>query len=252
MGLPLVAYKIASKLLPTHPVPLRLWFGPLRGHKVCANYGLRPNYLFGGYEAKVAGILLDYVQPGQVAYDIGANIGYMSMIMALKAGEKGKVYSFEPAPNAYGMLEANSHLNRDILFEPKRVAIADKVGKETFSFFDYDVVSRLGDHSGEYSDAQVIDVEVFTLDHYINVAGIPKPDFLKIDVEGAEMRVLSGMTEVITEKHPTMLIEVHSPELSVEVVPFCEEHGYNCEIVAEEFPQHVLCTAAPARNNTEP
>jgi FkbM family methyltransferase len=223
--------------------------GPLRGRRLCANYALRPNYLLGTYEQQTADTVWKNLQPGQVAYDIGANIGYLSLVMARRVGGDGRVFSFEPAPNAYAVLEMNARINRDIQFKPVHIALADATGSEPFSFFDYDVVSRLGDHSQNWSDAKVIDVTVETLDHYSEAAELPPPHFVKIDVEGAEMRVLRGMEQTLQHARPTLLIEVHSDDLEREVHDFCVDLGYTCQAVSDEKPKHLLFTCEGERQN---
>jgi FkbM family methyltransferase len=249
LGVPLKLYQLVARVFPKRPIALRMISGPLRGRKLCANYALRPNYLLGTYEQRTADTVWSNLSPGQVAYDIGANIGYLSLVMARRVGPGGKVFSFEPAPNAYSVLQMNARVNRDIQFQPVHIALADTTGSEPFSFFDYDVVSRLGDHSQDWSDANVIDVTVETLDHYRETAELPSPNFVKIDVEGAEMRVLRGMEQTLRHARPTLLIEVHSDELEEEVRDYCVNLGYTCRAVSDEKPKHLLLTNEGERKN---
>lgn len=229
-----------SKFVPAKPIIKKVWSGPLAGSQLYANYANRPHFLLGTYERRLVEAINANLSPGQIAYDIGANIGYVSLVMARMTSPGGKVYAFEPAPNAYAMLETNSRLNKDLPFETFHMAIADEIGQETFSFFDFDVVSRLGNHSSEYKDAHLTEVKVETLDNLVANAGLPPPDFAKIDVEGAEMRVLLGMEMILKSKKPRLLIEIHSEELDAEIRPYLAKWGYNAEIISANIPKHIL------------
>ena len=100
-----------------------------------------------------------------------------------------------------------------VAFEAHQFALADQVGLQSFSDFDYDLVGRLGDPSAVYSDARVISVQVETVDNLIDQGRIPPPDLAKIDVEGAELAVLTGMDRTLREKRPILIIELHGPEI---------------------------------------
>lgn len=199
------------------------------------------------------------VKKGDIAYDIGANVGYETLVMAqvVNGGSnlQGKVYSFEPGPVAFRTLVTNALLNSQLAIEPIQLALSDTIGVAPFSSFDYDLVSRLGDHKAAYSDADVIYVRVSTLDDFIKTFHLPEPDFVKIDVEGFEMHVLRGMQQILTAKHPTLMIELHRPEGSDEsapdygdeVVEFLSPLGYKCSFIQDQVPRHVLCTYPKAR-----
>jgi FkbM family methyltransferase len=150
------------------------------------------------------------------------------------------------------MLSTNSLINPQFQIEPIQVALSDTSGIAQFSFFDYDLVSRLGDHKNNYADAQVTYVRVETLDSYVEQFHLPPPDFVKIDVEGSELLVLHGMQKILASKHPTLLIEVHRPEDSDEtaadygdqVVDFLSARGYCCSFIQHQVPRQVLCTGS--------
>jgi FkbM family methyltransferase len=219
--------------------------GPLRGRRFCANYSLRPHYLLGRYERPVIEILRNRIKPGQVAYDIGANTGYLSLVMAQLAGargERGQVYAFEPTPSAFRLLVTNSVLNPDLPVQAFALALSDSVGVEPFSCFEFDLVSRLGDHSQKYGDAAVIRTRVETLDHFFTEFALRPPHFLKIDVEGAELQVLRGGKALLREYRPTVLVEIHSPELEEAALQMMRELRYDCTTVSAEMPRHLLFT----------
>ncbi|HEV2474703.1 MAG TPA: FkbM family methyltransferase [Chthonomonadales bacterium] len=229
-----------AKALPSRPVFLPILGGPLRGRLFCASYSLRPAYLVGTYERPVAQAIVANLRPGAVAYDVGANIGYLSLIMARQVGRKGQVYAFEPSPSSYRILETNGQLNRKLPLRGFPVAVADRSGVESFSFFQYDLVSRLGDCSRRYDDCTVIKVIVEPLDRMIATLGLRLPDFVKIDVEGAEERVLEGMRDTLLEAHPTLLLETHTDELERSTAARLQEIGYCVTVLSGKPPRHLL------------
>ncbi|HZF97226.1 MAG TPA: FkbM family methyltransferase [Pseudoxanthomonas sp.] len=234
-----------ARVVPSGSRILPVLGGPLRGRRFCANYSLRPHYLLGHYERPVTQILRELIQPGQIAYDIGANTGYLSLVMAqlVRArGERGQVYAFEPTPSAFRLLVTNSVLNQDLPIQAFSLALSDSVGVEPFSCFEFDLVSRLGDHSEKYGDAAVIRTRVETLDHFFTEFALQPPHFLKIDVEGAELQVLRGGKALLGEYRPTVLVETHSDELDEGVLRMMRELRYDCTTVSAGMPRHLLFT----------
>jgi FkbM family methyltransferase len=231
-----VAYRQAARLLPRRPVTLPLLAGPLWGRRFCANYAMRPQYLFGSYERPVIRWLSSRLRPGMVVYDVGANVGYLSAVMSRAVGPTGAVYAFEPSPHAYSTLAVNAVLAG---FHASPIALADVDGEEVFSDFEYDLVSRLGDHSERFSDARLITAQVRTADRLIE-QGLPSPHFVKIDVEGAEARVLDGMDRTLKTNHPTLLIELHSRELERAVNRRLRRHRYSAVTIRRQEPVLVV------------
>lgn len=251
MSLKMSVFRAFIAFLPDKPTIMRVLGGPLGGRKVCCNFKHRPFYLIGRYEREVVDTIMQTVQPGQVIYDIGANIGYISLLLAKLTSAKagGIVHAFEPAPNAFRQLNTNMQLNQDLPISAYQVALSNFSGIAAFSFFDYDVVSRLGDHTEKFADAKKTNVMVETMDTYIEKFNIAPPDFIKMDVEGAEMDVLKGMENTLKTHHPTMLIETHSLEeesgkytidLGDKVYEYLTEVGYKCEFIQNSHPRQLL------------
>jgi FkbM family methyltransferase len=229
-----------AHVLPTDatwPIPA----GPLAGLRMRANFSMRPHFLLGAYERGVARALRANLGQGQIAYDVGANVGYLSLVMSRAVGPTGRVYAFEPSPHAFRSLESNSRVNPSCTFEALQVALADHVGQEPFSDFDYDLVARLGDHSAEYSNARVMKVQVETVDHLVDQGRIPPPDLAKIDVEGAELAVLAGMDRMLREQRPKLVIEIHGSEIEREVDSRLRALSYEIETLTEGDPKQILC-----------
>lgn len=234
--------RLASRVLPAAPITLPIAGGPLRGKLFRADFSRRPQYLLGTYERPATRAICEWLRPGQVGYDIGANIGYMALVMARAVGPAGCVVAFEPSPHAFALLSVNATRSRALHVDARQLALADVEGEETFSDFDYDLVSRFGDHSADYPDARVLTVCVTTLDRVIASSALRPPDFVKIDVEGAEMRVLRGMQDTLHRYRPLLLLELHEREVEEEVMAWLPARGYRPVSLTSGAPRQVLFT----------
>jgi FkbM family methyltransferase len=160
----------------------------------------------GCHEPSESQVFLDHVKPGMTILDIGANIGYFSLLVFKKI-DSGKVYAFEPEPNNYATLTDNIALNhaRNIVAVPK--ALSNQKGSCRF-FLDE---GNFGAHTFSSSNIQTqnrnsIEVETIPLDDFVRDAGI-RVDFIKMDVQGAEGLVLEKATETLKRDTPKILME---------------------------------------------
>lgn len=157
--------------------------------------------VFGEYETE---LVKNLVKPGMVVVDVGANIGYFTVIFAKLAGNAGKVYAFEPDPYNYDLLSRNIKLNNlsNVVLIPR--ALSDRAGKIKL-FLDKTNLGNMSFASQNISDdGGEIEVETITLDDYL---GGQNADLIKIDVQGAEGLVLSGAGKTLENSHPKILME---------------------------------------------
>lgn len=154
--------------------------------------------------------MLDHLSPGDTVYDIGANVGLISLVLAgHRLATATRIHAFEPEPANFRQLSRNIELNAlSDRVSPHRLALGEAEGEA-------ELFVRGGPGEGRHSLASSkgstgsIRVPVMTLDSFARSAGDP-PDFLKIDVEGAEGRVLAGMEALLPEARPRELfIEIH-------------------------------------------
>ena len=158
--------------------------------------------IFGIYEEFETDFLIKKVKPGAVVVDAGANIGYYTVIFSKLAGEGGKVFAFEPDPENFRILKSNIELNecKNVVLEQK--ALSNENGKIKLYLNE----DNRGDHriydSGDSRGS--VEIEAMRLDDVLGPAahGV---NFLKMDVQGAEVLVLGGATEVLK----------NSPSLSI-------------------------------------
>ena len=148
------------------------------------------------------------LKAGNVFIDIGANIGAYSLIASKLVGSNGKVVSFEPVSLICKQLKQNIKLNNlaNIVVEPK--AVFDK--NTTLELFISDHqnmgMSSILNHSHETGEKQ--SVQAITIDEYVKIKSLLKIDFIKIDIEGAEINALRGMKQTILKFNPIILMEI--------------------------------------------
>ena len=147
------------------------------------------------------------IEKGMTILDIGANIGYYTIMMGNYAGEEGSVFAFEPEQNNFRLLEKNIQLNSMSNVYPIQKAIADKNG--TVNLF----INRghRGDHrifdSGD--KRAFIEVEQTSIDEFTK--GMDRVDLIKMDIQGAEYLALKGMEKTIKKNPDLVIVTEFSP-----------------------------------------
>lgn len=179
--------------------------GPARGMLIDVE-GSRPSYVLGTTEPLLQRFLSDHLTPGATMYDLGANVGFFTLIGAALVGPTGRVVAVEPSPANVAALERNVALNglRHVIV--REAAVSDETGRAFFDPSDNDQSGRLAD-TGEPVLTTTVD-DLVRGDGYV-------PDLIKIDVEGAEDRVIAGMASTLTH-HPVIVCEMHTGRTSLE------------------------------------
>ncbi len=198
---------------------------------------------FGFYEEGLTRMVLDYLKPGMTFLDVGAHIGYYTMLEAWLVGDQGQVHSFEPTPGTFALLQSNAGNKTNVILNP--VAIASESG--TIGFNDYGP-SLMGSNSrftaradaGKLKRIQPVKYEVpaTTIDEYVETNGLA-PHFVKIDAESSEHEILRGMQNTLSRHRPAVSVEVGDMDIegvppSRELIEFLSERGYQ----AHEFGSH--------------
>jgi len=175
----------------------------------------RKMYFYGDYderyEARLVRRLLD---PGERFWDIGANIGYFSLLAATALKNTGQVVAFEPGQGAYGRLLENIALNpyRNLL--TYNLAVTDREGEATL-YLAPGMADGCASLYGAGSQSQGREsCRTVSLDGFATSQGLPGPDFIKIDVEGAELPVLRGAREILASFQPLLLVELKEGPLA--------------------------------------
>jgi len=160
------------------------------------------------YEKNETNFIKGSINKGDIVIDIGANIGYYTLMFAKLVGDTGKIYSFEPDPRNFLILEKNIRINgyNNIILEKK--AVSNKLGKSTFYVNENSAGSSI--HKPNNYAANEIYVDLITLDNYFEVNSII-PDFIKMDIEGHELNALKGMESILQSSDKTKIMIEYSP-----------------------------------------
>jgi FkbM family methyltransferase len=214
--------KIQNFFLPLGSVQ-KIRSGYLKGYKIRLTQNSLWSPLIGNWEPAMQKIMVNVIKPGQVIYDLGANNGLHGLLMAPIIGPEGMLYNFEPFEENIREINENYAMNHITNFRNIQAAVSDNNGTASFVIGDHHKQGHLS------TEAQVMEekikVESISLDSFIDL-GNPGPDFMKIDIEGAEGPSLRGFSKGIMEFKPLMIIELHNPEQDLEVGKTLAEHGY--------------------------
>ncbi len=185
----------------------------------------RASFVLGTYERHVVAVMRARLTEGMVAFDVGANAGYFSLVMARLVSARGRVVAFEPDPKNVKALRANIAANCLSNVTCVAKAVSDTSGPVSFATFDYSLVGQIAtEHTPD--DAAVLEVDGVTLDDYVYENGCAPPHFIKIDVEGAEHKVLYGASRVLKQARPVVVAEVRGGTMWEEIKAFVVAHGY--------------------------
>jgi|SRR5208282_5786147 FkbM family methyltransferase len=161
----------------------------------------------GCYELELVTLLRQVLDVGMTFVDVGAQIGYFSIIAAALVGERGMVHSFEPDPDNFSRLAANARTYPWVTAHNS--AVGDRIGEIAFYRSPIKSESGWGALFNEDGQRERVSAQICTLDSWASAAGIERIDLLKMDVEGAEYRVLEGAQAVIARTRPVMWVEAN-------------------------------------------
>jgi FkbM family methyltransferase len=166
-------------------------------------------YISGTSELPVQRELARRLKPGDVFYDVGANMGFFSLIASRFVGPQGSICAFEPDPRNAAAIRENASLNGLHNLRLCQVALGATSRRAEFVVARWDGGGSLFEECTSPSDrADRTEVQVEPLVALIPAQKLPDPTFVKIDVEGAELEVLAGMTATISRCHPVLLYEI--------------------------------------------
>ena len=184
------------------------------------------------------GALQRLISPGDVVYDVGANIGFYARLIASEF-KPSRVICFEPMTDNRQLLQANIQVSdaRDRI-QVVPYALSDRDGEEALQIDDImsgtAVLDRVTDgkpSSGrsQYGLPPVTEtVRVARLDSLIQSEQLPAPDVIKIDIEGAEALMIKGAEQVLKSSRPDLVVELHGAEAARDVFRFLDGLGYMC------------------------
>ena len=187
-------------------------------------------YFLGEYEPFTSRVARSLIGEGDVCVDADANIGWFTTLMAKLVGPKGSVHSFEPVPKTFKQLRVNCDLNGFENIRLNNKALGDVAGVATINLPDDEPSGHASLHR-KTENAASFDCELVPLDEYLQQHGIGRVNFLKADIEGAEMMLLRGGEKTLSESMPVMLMEMaleqthHFGYLPQDLLEFISECG---------------------------
>lgn len=239
---PLLSPLIRGQLnvfLPSGLTDVVVGSGALRGTRLSLDLKSEKVYWLGAYEPQLVRAVDDFCKKGMVAYDIGAHIGYVSLVLAQSVGLAGRVYAFEPFPENVRRIEqhvASNSLHSVIQVIP--YAVSDSRGTATFMVHREHAMGRLaGSADGEDACARRIDVGTLSLDDFVYQDNNSVPDLIKIDIEGGAVKAIPGMRRILAERRPVLFIELHGPQEQAVVLGTLREHGYRISRMQAGYPE---------------
>ncbi len=171
------------------------------------------NLLLGRYEPEIRDLFHSRLREGMTVLDVGAHVGYYTLLAAKLVGPKGKVYAFEPEPENFKILQANIASNGYENIRLIHQAVGDRTGRVQF------FLSRQGNdrHSifvskRESSREACLDVPAVSLDDFLATQDWPHVDLIKMDIEGAEPLALKGMAQLVARPENLRMIVELAPE----------------------------------------
>lgn len=198
------------------PLRRRIRGGPCRG--MWFSLFTRQRFLRGDYEPEFAAFLAAHVEAGGVFWDVGAHFGYYTLLAARAVGPGGTVHSFEPGSENRRYLTAHVRWNALDQVTIHDCALAGEEGEAAFGGGRGPGAHRLG--QGEER------VAVRTLDGLVESGVAPAPDWIKIDVQGAEAGVLEGARRTFASHPASVACATHSPEIHRTCVDLLAGLGY--------------------------
>lgn len=228
--------------------------GALAGCRMSIDWNRFRSFVYGTWEPDVLRAVIATVKPGMTVIDIGAHIGYYTLLFAKCVGLNGRVVAFEPLPANFELLERNIQLNELTCVQAFSQAVFS--GNEELILTVPDDLPHSGDASVfQNRGAKQFRVPAIALDTFCESAGL-RPDILKMDVEGAEYDVLMGARKTIDRFSPKLLIELHhfDGNLSAHPVPdLLSRWGYQIQwIERSEMTSHILATPVSAESRAVP
>jgi FkbM family methyltransferase len=200
--------------------------------------GSRPSYVLGTAEPEVTSFLATNIRPNDVVFDLGANVGYFTLVAAQLVRPSGRVVAVEPLPSNVAALRRNVELNKLENVTVVEAAVSNSEGTASLALGDSDQSSSLILQRGATS----IEVPTVTIDGLVRSLDV-EPSLIKMDVEGAELGVIEGGANTLSTARPTVLCELHTdrPSFSLPVPSALDAMGYElCWIEPAAYEQEIF------------
>jgi FkbM family methyltransferase len=213
--------------------------GPAHGLNMLLDLKSEKDYWLGTYETELQNAASKLIYPGSIVYDIGANIGYVSLFSAMLSGLKGKIFSFEALPANIERLKANVSINKlDSRITVTHAAVIENDQPVTFLTHESGAMGKaIGSAGRDEKYSGQITVPGVTIDSFVYDQNHLEPDLVKLDIEGGEGSALVGMKRLLTDKQPVFLIELHGEKAARQVWDHLLQFDYKIYRMTPAYPQ---------------
>lgn len=211
--------------------------GPCQGLRIYAGPDTS-RFTSGEYEQPVQQAIASLVHSGDVCYDIGANIGFFSLLLGRLVGASGMVYAFEPVPRNASTVERNARLNGMEHVSVLRLALSRDNGTAELLLAHHAGGAVLKSAGTPPDLAGSLMVQTASVDTLVEQQRIKPPNVIKIDVEGAELDALQGMQEVLRKWGPVVILELDDESTAgcEAKVSLCQAFLHNLGYRADPLP----------------
>lgn len=229
--------RLPLKLVPRDAV-VPVLQGPLRGSKWIAGAHVHRCWL-GSYEPELQRRIARELEVPGVFYDVGANVGFYTLLAATRVAPNS-VVAFEPLSANLQYLRRHLDLNRLTNVTVLQVAVSDREGQASFMMEPSRGMGRLQADGNER-------VETSTLDLLLNQDRIPPPNYIKMDIEGAEHKALLGAEQCFRKFRPKLFLATHGEEVHADCCRLLRSWNYDIETVGvQESADRAEIAATPA------
>ncbi len=229
---------LLNRTAPSGLTEIEIAAGDLHGWRLALDLQSEKDYWLGTYEPELQGAIRRLVLPAWTVYDVGANVGYITLLLARAVGEQGRVVAFEALPDNQARWRRNVALNglgARVQLVP--AAVTDVSGMTRFLLGPSDDMGKaLGSAGRTLSYEQALTVPSVSLDDFVYAQGNPPPDLVKMDIEGGEVLALPGMQRLLREARPLVLLELHGPESARVAWETFRTAGYSLHRMTPDLP----------------
>jgi len=213
--------------------------GTAKGLRIILDLQSEKDYWLGTYESDLGAAARKLIQPGDVVYDVGANVGYISLVSAQLCGKSGKVFAFEALPVNVDRLRENVVINAlESQITVTHAAVINTVQPVTFLTHHSGAMGKaLGSTGRDEQYNGRITVPGLALDAFVYDENHPAPDVIKMDIEGGEGSALAGMPRLLAEKRPILLIELHGEKAARQVWNNLQQHNFSLHQMKRGYPK---------------
>ena len=238
---------ILNRAAPTGLTEVTIAAGGAAGMKMQVNLQLEKDYWLGTYETDLQAAIADLIEPGrraihdggcEVAYDVGANIGFVTLLLAQKVSASGQIFAFEALPDNLERLRYHVQINgltSRVRVIPGAVTAVSKPVR--FLVGPSGAMGKAEGSAGRsYVQQESLEVSGICLDDFVYRDGNPPPDVIKMDIEGGEVLALKGMSRLLSEARPLILLELHGPEAARVAWETLTAAGYQIRRMQRGYP----------------